>query len=557
MTRKAFWFGPDGEQFFGWLHLPETPEVRGGVVICPPLGEEYKATHRTMRQLAESLEAEGFATLRFDYRGTGDSPGQPTVHRWVEQCQQDIQVAVDTLRESGLHFVVVVGMRMGATLAASAFRGDSQVEGLVLWDPCDSSRTFLREQLLLQAMTGKADGGEIAEGWLDCPESIFPEDFVVDLVSPTGQLPNTVRALVLTRVDRPVHPTVRQLVEQLSADEGAALGQSGLLDVASIVRTVPSAAIQSILSWIAALTTPTVPTHTLTFKDAASRGVVGVKHGNAVSESTVRFGEGELFGILTEGDWGSIDRPAVLLLSVANDHRAATGRVWVDLARELAWFGFRSLRLDLSGMGDSGLRTGQAPQIIRAISHLDDVKDAAVYLSRNDPANVVLVGLSSSAYLSLESGFEIGVRTVCAINADLFFIPPEMAPGLGDMDGRRRFCFPPPASWTRLRRRPSVSWLGRKFPSLSWRFALLLRTRSSPMRRLGELVSRGTGLLLVGGERENLILRQSSPRLYRALSRRAGVRLVTIGDLEHHLPAASDRSHIRELVRDFIVKSFG
>jgi len=77
------------------------------------------------------------------------------------------------------------------------------------------------------------------------------------------------------------------------------------------------------------------------------------------------------------------------------------------------------------------------------------------------------------------------------------------------------------------------------------------------MRRLDELVSGGTGLLLVGGEQENLILRQSGSRIYRALSKRRNVSLVTVSDLEHHLPAASDRTQVFQLVRDFIVESFG
>ena len=60
---------------FGWLHLPEGAPRETGVVLCAPFGCEWLWAHRMYRRLASALEAQGFAVLRFDYEGTGDSRG--------------------------------------------------------------------------------------------------------------------------------------------------------------------------------------------------------------------------------------------------------------------------------------------------------------------------------------------------------------------------------------------------------------------------------------------------------------------------------------------------
>jgi alpha-beta hydrolase superfamily lysophospholipase len=556
VTSEAMWFGTPGSPMFGWLHRGPGEVARGGVLICPPLGEEYKASHLTMRVLAEGLEAEGFVALRMDYRGTGDSSGQPLLHGWDRDLLDDVRTGVEFLRSSGLRFIVVIGMRMGATLAAAALRDGVAVDGLVLWDPCESSDSFLREQVLLRSTTARQDAELAPEGWIDGPESLFPVDFTVELVPGSGELPQAGSTVVLSRLDRPVGRSVRRLIAGLDAAERPALGQTELLEVPSIFRTIPTLSVNSITSWIVTLPPDDQQTNTVKFKPESGHVDIEVSDGIVVRERGVRFCGGGLFGILTERPDADGDLPVVIFLSVANDHRAATGRLWVDLARRLAHSGFQSLRLDLSGMGDSDPRLGQPPQVIATTAHLEDIVDVACDLRANDPTDIVLVGLSSSAYMALEGGYAVQAKGVCAINAGLHFVPPEMADGTNPMDDRRRFCFPPSATWSNLRGRSMVNVLKRTFPQLSWRVAHLLSDGGAPVQRLGELAAAGTALLLVSGERETLILRQSSPRRFAGLSRRPRVRLRTVNNLEHHLPGTADRAQVLAMVDEFLTDTF-
>jgi uncharacterized protein len=105
-------------------------------VLCQPWGTEYIHAHRTMRQLAVKLAANGFHTLRFDYYGTGDSGGEDFEAN-PAAAEADVESAVEGLKDIvGVARVSLIGLRMGATLAArAALRHRENVEALVLWDP--------------------------------------------------------------------------------------------------------------------------------------------------------------------------------------------------------------------------------------------------------------------------------------------------------------------------------------------------------------------------------------------------------------------------------------
>src|SRR4051794_24121136 len=76
IQRTPFYLESRGTPLFAWLHQGEpTSARRPGVLLCPPLGHEQVHAHRALRHLADALAGAGFAVLRFDYHGTGDSAG--------------------------------------------------------------------------------------------------------------------------------------------------------------------------------------------------------------------------------------------------------------------------------------------------------------------------------------------------------------------------------------------------------------------------------------------------------------------------------------------------
>lgn len=142
----AFHFGPRDRRTFGIYHEPAPgAALRGGVLLCNPLGQEAVRVHRLYRVLADRLSRSGMHVLRFDYFGTGDSPGDDVdgdLDGWV----QDVKSASQELaRRSGQAPQIWEGARLGATLALMAAASAAQPpSNLVLWEPVIDGADYLR-----------------------------------------------------------------------------------------------------------------------------------------------------------------------------------------------------------------------------------------------------------------------------------------------------------------------------------------------------------------------------------------------------------------------------
>lgn len=115
---------------------------RHAVLMCQPLGHEYTRAYRNLQQLAAMLCQRGFDVIRFDYHGTGNSTGVCADVR-AESMQSDTRRAADhllrTLQPSSWS---LVGVRLGATIAATT-GFENPPERVVLWDPIFEGKHFV------------------------------------------------------------------------------------------------------------------------------------------------------------------------------------------------------------------------------------------------------------------------------------------------------------------------------------------------------------------------------------------------------------------------------
>lgn len=134
------------QHLLGSLHHPQRLRARNtAVLLCNPFGEEAARAHRSYRVLATQLERAGYACLRFDYSGTGDSLGDSEDGR-IAHWLDDIDAAAERLRAvSGATRLAVVGLRLGGTLAMLAAARSLRLRHLLLWDPVVDGAAYLRE----------------------------------------------------------------------------------------------------------------------------------------------------------------------------------------------------------------------------------------------------------------------------------------------------------------------------------------------------------------------------------------------------------------------------
>ena len=136
-----------------------------------------------------------------------------------------------------------------------------------------------------------------------------------------------------------------------------------------------------------------------------------------MKESVCQFGPDHgLTGILSEPDESVrvVDAPIALILNAGIVHNIGPFRLHVDLARMLAAAGYSSLRIDLSGLGDSKTRTGKSVGKDRATQ---DAVDAMDYLAEHlDNDRFVVVGLCSGAF----NAHQVAIGDPRVVGAALF-----------------------------------------------------------------------------------------------------------------------------------------
>ena len=142
-TEETALFDCAGDTLLGILARPETPAQTGVVVIVG--GPQYRVgSHRQFVLLSRALAAAGYAVLRFDYRGMGDSSG---ARLEFEVVSADIGAAIDSLQERvpSIKNVVLWGLCDAASAALLYCHdvNDPRVKGLCLLNPWVRSEVSL------------------------------------------------------------------------------------------------------------------------------------------------------------------------------------------------------------------------------------------------------------------------------------------------------------------------------------------------------------------------------------------------------------------------------
>ena len=334
--RTAFYFESGGQSLFAWLHRAAGAVAEHGVLICPPLGHEQVHSHRALRHLADRLAAQGFAVVRFDYHGTGDSDGTENDPQRVATWLANVNDAVEWLRcKVGCRKISLVGLRMGATLAA-LHAEQHEVESLVLWAPIVKGRRYVRELTALGQTAQHAAGG--ASAGIEAMGFVYTRE-TADELAQVDLLSRSVRCQQVLIAANANAPGDSSLLDHLSkqgvAAESMALpGYEGMMDEPH-QTVVPHEALQRIADWMKAREMPAGATMLSALSPFATSmltsGPVPVRESIHPISS-----DPDLFGIMTEPVEHSTSLPWIVMLNAGSAYRIGPGRIHVQLARRLA-----------------------------------------------------------------------------------------------------------------------------------------------------------------------------------------------------------------------------
>ncbi len=456
---EPYYFHSDEHQLFAWLHCPERPDPsRWGAVICKPFGYEASCAHRGTRAFAEAAAGLGMPTLRFDYRGTGDSSDISPDTDQITGSTMDIVNAVAELRRvAGVQRVCLIGFRLGALLATLAV-SRCQVDALALIAPVLNGRRFLKDartsQLAAAAAEVAVDGPAVAvpgkQGSMELNGFLLSAASVATLSGIDLKSSESARVPKVLVIDRSDLPTAAAWAESLRAD-GVQTHYTVLPGIVEMMMTkphlatLPLAMLATTRDWLSSLMRernqelPSNAPHFVSRDIPNARAkrlqqlADGSTQGAAPSESPIFLAaDATAFGILSEPASDEPRRRAVILLNTGSDYHIGASRMYVSFARRWVRAGYYVLRMDLSGLGDSAVRPGNTENDVFPEDAVSDIRAAVEYMRGTyQVTEVTLLGLCSGAYHALRAACD-GVRANRIILVNPVRFLPEQS---RDIDG--------------------------------------------------------------------------------------------------------------------------
>jgi pimeloyl-ACP methyl ester carboxylesterase len=450
-TMESFYF-PSGEQsLFGWLHAPAGPQASVGVVICKPFGFEALCGHSSMRKFAEAAAGLGVPALRFDYLGTGDSPEIDPRADQVDRWTLDIVAAAAELRRrTGVERVCLVGIRLGALLAARAARDISGIAALFVIAPVVNGKRYLTElrTTRLAALMGMppvaADnrfGGDVEAlnpGLMEFTGYTFSADSIAALTPLKLSAADSPAGAEWFIVDRADLPVAKDFNESLVAAgvPSRCVALPGFVDMCLVspqYAIVPMPMVEALREFLQGLVggpqlaageAPRIPKSVIQGEGSAALSLPGDGPDSNLIERPVCFGtEAQLFGIVTEPAQGDSSRRAVVFPNTGTDFHMGASRMYVTLARTWARRGYYVLRMDFTGIGDSGGRPGRRDNDVFPAAALDEMRAGIKFMrDRYGIQELTLCGLCSGAYHSLRAAAAgLDVQRILMVNPQNYF----------------------------------------------------------------------------------------------------------------------------------------
>jgi pimeloyl-ACP methyl ester carboxylesterase len=372
------------------------------IIMCGAPGFEQLCAQKGWRELAELFASRGFPTLRFDWLGCGDSLGGDEDPARVDAWRASLEQAIFFARAHlAPRHVVLVGLRLGATIAADVAARSGGIDGLVLLGPAISGRLYGRELAGLAKVMAPLSPDATMDG------------LSVAGFRTTNETLESMKAIDLRKLSSP--PAPRAIVfspeSQMGADDTIAhwraLGCDATLEpfdgyaawlAEPTFSEIPRATFERAADWIATQFPPTPKQAPATPNPPAHID------GDCFSETPIQFGEASaLNGVLCEPVGRARAETVAIFVNAGANPRVGWARMNVDGARKLAADGFASLRMDVAGLGDSPPAPGRNPQVMYDVATRADVGAAIDALQRQGFSRFMVIGLCSGAHTAFHS----------------------------------------------------------------------------------------------------------------------------------------------------------
>lgn len=180
-TRDWVTFENEGDKLFGILHKPlHTLDDPPLVLVFHGFASHKVGTNRSYVKLAQSLAKEGIATLRFDFRGSGDSEGcfgDLTLSGLVSDALMALRFA-ESLEGIDSNRMGIMGSSFGGSIALLAGASYRSIKSLVVWAPVASGLHWLADYLAENPHVSQKEAAEALKTYRGVKvNSLFQQEF--------------------------------------------------------------------------------------------------------------------------------------------------------------------------------------------------------------------------------------------------------------------------------------------------------------------------------------------------------------------------------------------
>ena len=133
--QKPLYFENEGQRIAGTLHVPEGKGKFPGVILCHGFTGNKGETHFLFVKASRELARCGIASLRFDFRGSGESEGEfneVTPSSEISDARRALAVLAKQ-PQIDRERLGVVGLSMGGLVAACITGREPSIRSTVLW----------------------------------------------------------------------------------------------------------------------------------------------------------------------------------------------------------------------------------------------------------------------------------------------------------------------------------------------------------------------------------------------------------------------------------------
>lgn len=122
-----------GQRLNGILNIPDSSNGKIGVIFLHGWGTYRIGPHRIFVQAARAFEKIGIPSLRFDFRGRGESEGETNTTLLLDMVDDASAVVEVMLQETEVEEIIFLGLCSGGEVAIASSMCNSAVKGLILW----------------------------------------------------------------------------------------------------------------------------------------------------------------------------------------------------------------------------------------------------------------------------------------------------------------------------------------------------------------------------------------------------------------------------------------